>query len=314
MYWSGFGRRLRAGFAVLSISVVARAVETTVQPFGIAAYVNDEAITCDEVQKVSRDLKVLPKEALKFLIEQKLLAFDFKKKGGKISAMHVDAQVETMAKENFKGNRELMRQVLRQQGQSLHGLKKDIRESMMFQAMQQGRIPSKVSVSPERIHKYYEAHASDFREEARYCLEQSGFKADETLEVPKVAGRANTKGHETMKKEAYLQQLLAQKMPLADIQKQLDTFHTEAIEYKASELDPKLVQALEALSDGSQTPYLRIGDTWVTSKIIQKTEGRLKPLQEVQSFIEAQVSAEIGKEHYKEYLQRLRERTAIAVF
>ena len=195
MYWSGFGRRLRAGFAVLSISVVARAVETTVQPFGIAAYVNDEAITCDEVQKVSRDLKVLPKEALKFLIEQKLLAFDFKKKGGKISAMHVDAQVETMAKENFKGNRELMRQVLRQQGQSLHGLKKDIRESMMFQAMQQGRIPSKVSVSPERIHKYYEAHASDFREEARYCLEQSGFKADETLEAPKAVGRSNTKGH-----------------------------------------------------------------------------------------------------------------------
>jgi hypothetical protein len=246
------------------------------RPFGIAACVNGEPIACDEVLKAAAELKVAPAEALNLLIEQKLLEADFKKKGGKISDMHVDAQVETMAKEHFNGNRELMRQVLRQQGQSLYGLKQELRKSMVTNALQQGQVPSRFAVSPKDITAYYEAHASDFREEARYCLKQSGFKANEAVEVPREAGADEPKATEALTKEACLKRLLAEKTPLSDIQKQLDTFHTEAIWYQASELDPKLVQALEAISDGSQTAYLHIGDVWVTSVLVEKKRRALK--------------------------------------
>lgn len=286
-----------------------------VHPFGIAACVNDEPIACDEVQKAAEALKISPTEALNLLIEQKLLEADFKKKGGKISDMHVDAQVETMAKEHFNGNRELMRQVLRQQGQSLYGLKKDLRKSMMKNALQQGQVPSRFAVSPQRIAAYYEAHASDFREEACYCLKQSGFKANETVDVPPDRDVDETlKATETLTKEAYLQRLLTKKTPLSDIQKQLNTFHTEAIWYKASELDPKLVQTLEELANGSQTPYLHVGDVWVTLVMVEKKEGHLKPLADVQGMIEDCLLAEIGKEHYQQYLQRLRERASVVIF
>ena len=225
-------------------------VSAEVRPFGIAACVNGEPIACNEVQKAAAELKIAPSEALNLLIEQKLLEADFKKKGGKISDMHVDAQVETMAKEHFNGNRELMRQVLRQQGQSLYGLKQELRKSMVTNALQSGQMPSRFTVSPKDITAYYEAHASDFREEACYCLKQSGFKANEAVDVPRDEA---SKAAKTLTKEAYLKRLLAKKASLSDIQKQLDTFHTEAIWYKASELDPKLVQALEQLSDGLQT-------------------------------------------------------------
>ena len=329
MYRNGFERWLLSLAMALQVSVSGQAADEQavsvlqsvdlqaavegVRPFGIAAYVNDEPIACDEVQKISDELKLSRQGALDFLIEQKLLCLDFKKKGGKISAMHVEAQLETMAKEHFKGNRKLMQRVLAQQGQSLYGLKKDIRESMMLHAMQQGQFPSRFSISPKRIAAYYEAHASDFREEARYCLKQSGFKANETIEVPKVVREGDAKTSETMTKEVYLRRLSAQNMP-SDIHKTLDTFHTEAIWYTESELDPKLVQALQTLSDGQQTSYLPIGDTWVTSMLVQKVEGRLKPLTEVQSAIEEQLLIVIGKERHRRYLQRLRAQASVIIF
>ena len=285
-----------------------------VRPFGIAACVNDEPIACDEVSKAAAELKVAPTEALNLLIEQKLLEADFKKKGGKISDMHVDAQVETMAKEHFNGNRELMRQVLRRQGQSLYGLKQELRKSMVTNALQSGQMPSRLAVSPKDITAYYEAHAADFREEARYCLKQSGFKANETVDVPRKIGVGEPKATEMLTKEAYLERLLAEKTPLSEIQKKLDTFHTEAIWYQASELDPKLVQALEAISDGSQTAYLHVGDVWVTSTLVQKTEGRLKPLADVQGAIEERLLVGSAQERHRAYLQRLRERAAVVIF
>ncbi len=300
-------------------SALTSASETSVdvRPFGIAACVNGEPIACDEIQKAAAELKVAPQEALNLLIEQKLLEADFKKKGGKISDMHVEAQVETMAKEHFNGNRELMRQVLRQQGQSLYGLKKELRKSMVTNALQSGQMPSRFTVSPQRITAYYEAHASDFREEARYCLKQNGFKANETIDVPRkfVSGEtADPKATETLTKKAYLKRLLAEKTPLSDIQKQLDTFHTEAIWYKASELDPKLVRALEELSDGSQTAYLHIGDVWVTSVVVEKKGGHLKLLTDVQGMIEDRLLAESARERHQSYLQRLRERASVVIF
>jgi len=327
MFRNGFGRGALTVATVLQLSAV-RAAEESVslpltsdpkasveaRPFGIAACVNGEPIACDEVRKAAAELKIAPTEALNLLIEQKLLEADFKKKGGKISDMHVDAQVETMAKEHFNGNRELMRQVLRQQGQSLYGLKQELRKSMVTNALQQGQVPSRFTVSPKDITAYYEAHAADFREEARYCLKQSGFKANEAVNVPRKAGTEEPKATETLTKEACLKRLLAEKTPLSDIQKQLDTFRTEAIWYQASELDPKLVQALEAISDGSQTAYLHIGDVWVTSVLVEKKEGHLKPLTDVQSMIEDCLLAKIGKEHYQKYLQRLRERASVVIF
>ena len=284
------------------------------RPFGIAACVNGEPIACDEVRKAAAELKVAPTEALNLLIEQKLLEADFKKKGGKISDMHVDAQVETMAKEHFNGNRELMRQVLRRQGQSLYGLKQELRKSMVTNALQSGQMPSRLAVSPKDITAYYEAHAADFREEARYCLKQSGFKANEAVEVPREAGADEPKATEALTKEACLKRLLAEKTPLSDIQKQLDTFHTEAIWYQASELDPKLVQALEAISDGSQTAYLHIGDVWVTSVLVEKKGGHLKPLADVQGTIEERLLTGSAQERHRAYLQRLRERASIVIF
>ena len=285
-----------------------------VRPFGIAACVNGEPIACDEVRKAAAELKIAPTEALNLLIEQKLLEADFKKKGGKISDMHVDAQVETMAKEHFNGNRELMRQVLRQQGQSLYGLRQELRKSMVTSALQSGQMPSRFTVSPKDITAYYEAHAADFREEARYCLKQSGFKANETVGISQEVGAEEAKKTETLTKEACLKRLLAEKTSLSEIQKKLDTFHTEAIWYQASELDPKLVQALDQLSDGSQTAYLHIGDVWVTSTLVQKTEGRLKPLADVQGTIEECLLAGSAQERHRAYLQRLRERASVVIF
>lgn len=327
MFRNGFGRGLLTAIMLLQLSAVhatdegmpsmlPTVSEATVEarPFGIAACVNDEPIACYEVQKAASELKIAPSEALNLLIEQKLLEADFKKKGGKISDMHVDAQVETMAKEHFNGNRELMRQVLRQQGQSLYGLRQELRKSMVTSALQSGQMPSRLAVSPKDITAYYEAHASDFREEARYYLKQSGFKANETLDVPRVIGAGEPKATETLTKEAYLERLLAEKTPLSEIQKKLDTFHTEAIWYKASELDPKLVQALEQLSDGSQTAYLHIGDVWVTSVLVEKKGGHLKPLADVQGTIEERLLVGSAQERHRAYLQRLRERASIVIF
>ncbi len=327
MFRNGFGRGALAVMMLLQLSVAQAAEESAslplsfepkasfeARPFGIAACVNDEPIACDEVQRAAVELKVAFQEALNLLIEQKLLEADFKKKGGKISDMHVEAQVETMAKEHFNGNRELMRQVLRQQGQSLYGLKQELRKSMVTNALQSGQMPSRFTVSPKDITAYYEAHAADFREEARYCLKQSGFKANEAVDVPREIGIAVPNATETLTKEAYLERLLAEKTPLSDIQKKLDTFHTEAIWYRASELDPKLVRVLEQLSDGSQTAYLHIGDVWVTSVLVEKKRGHLKPLADVQGTIEERLLVGSAQERHRAYLQRLRERASIVIF
>lgn len=288
-----------------------------VAPAGVAAYVDDEIIMCDEVNKICSELHLSFPEALNFLIEQKLLFIDFKKKGGKISNLHLEAQLETIAKEHFRGNRVLMQQVFKQRGQSLYGVKEDLRNSMIFHAMQQQQMQSPYSISPRQMLAYYKAHQSEFQVEARYCLQQSGFLANDLIEAEfsfQKNGITEKLPAVRMTKQERWKQLMNHAIPLLDIQKHLDSFRTEPTWYAASELDPHLLQALASLSVGQSTPYLLLNGNYLCSTLVKFEPARVKALPEVQNQIEEALLVELNEKRYKQYLQRLREQASITIF
>lgn len=289
-----------------------------VPPVGVAAYVDDEVIMRDEVNKMGAELHLSFSEALDFLIEQKLLFIDFKKKGGKISNLHLEAQLESVAKEHFRGNRVLMQQVFQQRGKSLYGIKEDLRNSMIFHAMQQQQMQSPYSVSPEQMLAYYKAHCSDFQVEARYCLQQSGFLASDIIEAEfsfQKNGITEKLPAVRMTKEERWKQLMSHSIPLPEIQKHLDSFHTEPIWYAASELDSRLLQALASVAIGQSTPYLLLNGNYLCSSTLVKFEpARVKALTEVQTEIEEAILVGLNEKRYKQYLKRLREQSSVTIF
>lgn len=267
----------------------------------IVAYVNEEVITKNDVCNLADEARLTYDQALDRLIDQCLLLQDFNSKKGKIPEAQLDVQMDNIVQESFKGNRSALSQVLRMKGQTFFGLKEEVKTSIILNVMQQQKAQSPYSISPKKIKEYYQSHKKEFEVPASYVIEQSGFKAGSKMLMQE----------EEKNKGEVLEKYLADKMSLDEIKRKLDEFTMEAMEYKASELDVRLVNHLDKMLEGQSTDYLKINDVYITAKLLKKNPARIKTLAEVQSEIEEKLLVEINQKNYQDYIDLLKKNAAI---
>lgn len=267
----------------------------------IAAYVNETVITHLSVQQLVQQESLTYDQALNFLIEQQLLLQDFNDKKGKIPQLQLDIQTSNIIQEHFNGNRNAFMKVLQMQGKSLTGLQEELRTSIILNVMHQQKTQSKYSISPKAIRSYYDAHKNEFFVLARYYISQSGFSLDSKIPQTEV------------RKADRLNELIKSGTDLEAIKQQLNEFSSEPTWYSSEELDKALVDKLESLPVGQETPYLQLNNTFVVTKLLQKAPAATRPLPEVQGIIEEKLLVEHNNKCYQEYVQQLKSKAVVKI-
>ncbi len=156
-----------ATLCTLLLSPVAFAKSNRQSLDGIAAIVNDTAVTQSEVDTAANSIKaqmrasntaipaadVLQKKVLEQVIDRKLQLQAASQAGIKVSDMQVDQTINNIAKENNVSADVLYNQVATQ-GLSRTEYRNEIRDELTLQQIQQQQVASKVMMNPEDVKEF----------------------------------------------------------------------------------------------------------------------------------------------------------------
>jgi peptidyl-prolyl cis-trans isomerase SurA len=151
---------------------------------GVAAVVNSEAITYQEVLSQTRmeeeDLRAQQqagkitdderkqrvksrrKTVLDSLIETRLIIQDYKKKGYNFPDYYFDREEKSQLRDRFGGDRQVLVKTLEEQGKTMADWKKYIRDTFIVQQMRQINQRRFITISPHMIEEYYQENVRDF--------------------------------------------------------------------------------------------------------------------------------------------------------
>ena len=150
----------------------------------ILATVDGEPVTLYEVRQFEKKNVRLRQaqpaslaESLQAVITEKILEQEIKQKGIVVRDEDVDAYVQQVKQRNRIDDRQL-EEALRQQGLTLEEYRKQVRQDLARQQLIAREIRGKVSVTPEDIDRYLEAHKEEFSGPARIRVAHIFFRLD----------------------------------------------------------------------------------------------------------------------------------------
>lgn len=150
----------------------------------ILATVDGEPVTLYEVRQFEKKNVRLRQaqpaslaESLQAVITEKILEQEIKQKGIVVRDEDVDAYVQQVKQRNRIDDRQL-EEALQQQGLTLEEYRKQVRQDLARQQLIAREIRGKVSVTPEDIDRYLEAHKEEFSGPARIRVAHIFFRLD----------------------------------------------------------------------------------------------------------------------------------------
>lgn len=151
---------------------------------GVAAIVNDDVITMDEVRDLTHSqeetlfaqypnqpdvlrqkVAELRGQAVKELIDRQLILQEFKKleaKGASIPDYIVEDHIQTYIRGSFNGDRSAFIRTLDAQGLTLAKFKQMEKEKIIVSAMRERQIQKDTFVPPRDVEEYYKKHSGEF--------------------------------------------------------------------------------------------------------------------------------------------------------
>ncbi len=156
---------------------------------GYAAKVNDRVITQGEVRealaprlaelyrtyqgaKLEVELDKAYQKTLNNLIERALIMEAFKERSGQIPDQYVNAEIQRMINQRFKGDKALFEQVLAEQKKTRAEYMEIIREQIAVGMMINEEVTKRVRITPEQVRQEYDAHLERYAipEKVKYSV------------------------------------------------------------------------------------------------------------------------------------------------
>lgn len=308
---------LRSALLPLCMFCTFRAFAETSLYDGVAAYVNDKVITVDTVMQelhTNFDLSAVPRAEQParvrelfpvmrdLLIDRILIVGDYEASGAELPQDAVNRRVQEIIAREFRGDRALLQQTLKENRMTYAMWEKQIRENLIVQAMRYLQVGKKINVSPAAVRRYYEKHSGDF-------ALGSAARVRSILITPD-KGRAFA--------DELVRQLDAG-ASFAELAKahSADEKAAEGGDWgfvdPATTFAPVIAQAIGALKVGERSPVIEQAGYCTILLKEDVRPGRVRPLEEVWGEVYDALNAELGAERYKAWVDGLRANAFVRV-
>jgi len=126
----------------------------------VIASVNSEPITSFDVQTIINNTNLNEKQALNYLIDQKIIDSEIKKRGINVDDYEIEEAMGKIAKRNNLSLFEF-KNILMQRGE-FEKLREQIKQNILKQKLFSQIVNAKLQITPEEIKTYYNAHKNEF--------------------------------------------------------------------------------------------------------------------------------------------------------
>jgi parvulin-like peptidyl-prolyl isomerase len=154
---------------------------------GIAAFVNESAVTVGEVLGVMQPaqerlmqtcegpelkerLAEVYQQSLRGLIERRLILDAYEDEDMQLPDWVIDNRINEIIGDQFGGDRSALNEALRKDRMTYEDWRDTVREHLIIQAMRSGRVEQHVYVSPGELREAYAARREEFNEPAEIRL------------------------------------------------------------------------------------------------------------------------------------------------
>lgn len=295
------------GESITSVEVDT-AVGTQIQLW-LLEHKNDPGLTQAIVDAKVEEMK---KEALRDLIDRKLILAEFKKMGGSIKETYVDTAIDEFINKRFGGSRDKFLSELQKSGMTIRQFREMQREQITIQALRsQNDGPETLINTPVEVQQKYEAIKHEYADDPEIILRM--------LSVPKVTSDSD---------EA------SQKRLVEDIRKQLQNgadFSTMARTHSADSaasdgglvgggaigkdyLNEKLTGIAFALSPRKVSDLVDDGPYWRLLYVDARQGGSVPPFEELKDTADKLLTQEKRKGYIDRWLEKLRRDAGIRVY
>ncbi len=311
--------------AALFLGYWAADAEETVRLDGLAAYVNDQAITVGDIaavlQPIERQLRMAYdgvelrrrraeawRQALDQAIERKLMLEEFKRIGASVPERAVDEEIAAIVAERFGGDRGAFLDALTEEGLSPDEFRKITRESMAVTLLRRQQVGTRVRVSPAAVRAAYEANIDRYRVaemvRARVLSLHVG-RADEERAVKRMEAerlRAAITAGENFAAVAKAHSEGARAAEGGDLGW-----------ISPSALRPELVEVVARLPVGQVSDIIETPDEFFLLLVEGRRTASVRPFEEVRDEIEKELAREEEERLYRRWITMLRDRHTVRV-
>ena len=308
--------------AILTLALLACACAHGVVLDGLVAKVNDAVITVDDVGTAIGDMKrrgALPapgddfkavySNAVEFLVERRLILQLAAEKKVTFPEWVVDGRIRDIVKEKFDGDMNKLNAMLTQIKTPLTEWRNMIRDDMIVTSMRQQFVEKYVTATPADMFREYNENKNLYRSEAKSSVSVILLKPADDKKSPSVS----TRGEEILAR-------LERGEPFADLARKFsaDSHAKDGGAWKdvnpEEAFRPEIAKTIASLKVGEVSKLVDL-DGW--GFIVRKdaeTGVKERSFAEAYDDIERKVKARLGKEAYRNWVQRLRAAAFVKIY
>jgi parvulin-like peptidyl-prolyl isomerase len=299
--------------------------QTTVN--GIAAVVNGTVITQSEVREavkaqeqvfqfqmrddpvaLEKALAELKVGAVDSLVDRELILTEFKKIGGTIKAQYVEDDINSIVRENFKGDRGAFVMELAKTGMTLKKFRA-LREKMIIVQVMRGRYAAEQAPpTPLEVRDYYEKNIDRYRDKDMIKIS--------TITVPKFTGDASSTEASQLK---FAKELRAKVVGGGNFKETAKTYSQDSRSEDGGEwpwmertqMKKSIADSAFAVKEGGVSDVVEDEAAFIIIAVDAKKLGTPEPLEKVRAQIERMIRTEKSKAALDGWLESLRRKANI---
>lgn len=291
---------------------------------GIAAVVNDDAITISQVREVSapkekllrsqfrgeeliEKIKEARKAALHDLIDRQLVIQSFRKEGFQIPDHYIDERIKEIIRENFGGDRNTFIKTLQAQNFTLGQFRKIELEKIAISAMRGKNVKLNTIVAPAKVEEYYRKHRADYTSKEQIKLRM--------IMIP-------THGSDRDSQKAMAEEILAKLVNGAEFDRMAQIYSEDSTRDQGGNwgivergtLTGSLEKVAFNLPVGKISNIIEVGGNFYILKVEEKQGGDTRSLAQVRDEIEKKVLQEEAQASQERWIAGLRQKAYIKTF
>lgn len=307
--------------ALLGLSLPLRAELAS----GIKAIVHDSVITYQEVDLFAapavdvanrqfrgdregfmKKVNDLLGESLDQLVERQLILHDFQAAGYNLPETIIDEAVKDRIRERY-GDQKTLTKTLQAQGITRERFRQQMRDQIIVEALRGKNISSEVIISPRKIEKYYNQHATNYSVEDQVKLRMIVLNktGESDTQTHKLADDIETK----LKDGASFAEMASVYSQGSQRAQQGDWGWVER-----SVLRKELAEVAFTMKAGERSPVIETPQACYLMLVEETKSNHVRPLSEVRDDIEKNLLVDERARLDKQYTDKLKKKTFIRYF